>query len=164
VSRPGHHERRQPAEQEVGPHYDYGFYATRRVGNFAGIDPATGKYVPFTGADDSSIQENNNDKGNTAVSRWSHAADCEVQVLMHSEPAVNGNGRGNPAVFRSGESPCRPLCIGVASRNVRGANAADAVPERRTRAAHPTVGLPGRFAFKGAAVQSETLKEAKNWT
>lgn len=51
---------------------DYGFYATRRVGNFAGIDPATGKYVySFTGADDSSIQENNNDKGNTAVSRWS---------------------------------------------------------------------------------------------
>jgi len=25
----------------------------------------------FTGADDSSVQENNNDKGNTAVSRWS---------------------------------------------------------------------------------------------
>lgn len=37
---------------------DYGFYATRRVGNFAGIDPATGKYVySFTGADDSSIQK-----------------------------------------------------------------------------------------------------------
>jgi len=51
---------------------DYGFYATRRVANYAGIDPATGKYVySFTGADSSAIQENNNDKGNTAVSRWS---------------------------------------------------------------------------------------------
>lgn len=52
---------------------DYGFYATRRVANYSGIDPATGKYLyNFTGrTDNSSIQENNNDKGNTAVSRWS---------------------------------------------------------------------------------------------
>lgn len=51
---------------------DYGFYSTRRVANYGGIDPATGKYVyAFTGAEDSSIQENNNDKGNTGVSRWS---------------------------------------------------------------------------------------------
>ena len=36
------------------------------------IDPATGKYVySFTGAESSAVQENNNDKGNTAVSRWS---------------------------------------------------------------------------------------------
>lgn len=52
---------------------DYGFNSTRRVMNYAGIDPATGKYVyNFTGStDNSSIQENNNDKGNTGVSRWS---------------------------------------------------------------------------------------------
>ncbi|MBB1116339.1 TonB-dependent receptor [Stenotrophomonas sp. W1S232] len=52
---------------------DYGFYATRRVANYAGIDPATGKYVyNFTGStDNEAVQENNNDKGNTAVSRWS---------------------------------------------------------------------------------------------
>ena len=52
---------------------DYGFYSTRRVANYAGIDPATGKYIySFTGStDNSQIQENNNDKGNTAVSRWS---------------------------------------------------------------------------------------------
>ena len=52
---------------------DYGFYSTRRVANYAGIDPVTGKYVyNFTGSTDNpSVQENNNDKGNTAVSRWS---------------------------------------------------------------------------------------------
>jgi len=52
---------------------DYGFNATSRVAHYAGIDPATGKYVyHFTGsATDPTIQENNNDKGNTAVSRWS---------------------------------------------------------------------------------------------
>ncbi len=52
---------------------DYGFYSTRRVANYAGIDPVTGKYVySFTGStDNAQIQENNNDKGNTAVSRWS---------------------------------------------------------------------------------------------
>ncbi len=52
---------------------DYGFYATRRIANYAGIDPTTGKYIyTFTGStDNASIQENNNDKGNTAVSRWS---------------------------------------------------------------------------------------------
>ena len=52
---------------------DYGFFSTRRVANYAGIDPATGKYVyNFTGSTDNpGIQENNNDKGNTAVSRWS---------------------------------------------------------------------------------------------
>ncbi len=51
---------------------DYGFFSTRRIGNFAGIDPATGKYVyRFTGADSSSIQEVNGDGINTGVSRWS---------------------------------------------------------------------------------------------
>lgn len=52
---------------------DYGFFSTRRVANYVGIDPATGKYVySFTGSTDNpAIQENNNDKGNTAVSRWS---------------------------------------------------------------------------------------------
>ena len=52
---------------------DYGFNATARVANYAGIDPATGKYVyNFSGTGtEPTIQENNNDKGNTAVSRWS---------------------------------------------------------------------------------------------
>ena len=52
---------------------DYGFYATRRIANYAGINPETGKYVyNFTGStDNEAVQENNNDKGNTAVSRWS---------------------------------------------------------------------------------------------
>lgn len=51
---------------------DYGFNATSRVAYYAGIDPATGKYVyHYTGATEPGIQENNNDKGNTAVSRWS---------------------------------------------------------------------------------------------
>ena len=52
---------------------DYGFYATRRVANYAGIDPDTGKYVyHFTGStDNESLQEVNNDGVNTAVSRWS---------------------------------------------------------------------------------------------
>jgi len=52
---------------------DYGFNSTSRVAHYAGIDPTTGKYVyHFTGsATDPTIQENNNDKGNTAVSRWS---------------------------------------------------------------------------------------------
>lgn len=52
---------------------DYGFFSTRRIANYAGIDPATGKYIyNFTGSTDNpSIQENNNDKGNTGVSRWS---------------------------------------------------------------------------------------------
>ncbi len=51
---------------------DYGFYSTRRVARYAGVDPATGKYIyQFGGTDNAQIQENNNDKGNTAVSRWS---------------------------------------------------------------------------------------------
>ena len=52
---------------------DYGFYSTRRVANYAGIDPETGKYVyNFSGSTDSSgIQENNGDGINTGVSRWS---------------------------------------------------------------------------------------------
>ena len=51
---------------------DYGFFSTRRIGNFAGIDPNTGKYVyRFTGADSASIQEVNGDGVNTGVSRWS---------------------------------------------------------------------------------------------
>ncbi len=57
---------------------DYGFYQTRRVANYAGIDPETGKYVyTFTDTDEQGIQENNNDKGNTGVSRWS------VQATFH---------------------------------------------------------------------------------
>lgn len=51
---------------------DYGFYQTRRVLNYAGIDAASGRYVyDFSNPDQESIQENNNDKGNTGVSRWS---------------------------------------------------------------------------------------------
>ncbi|MBH1509921.1 carboxypeptidase regulatory-like domain-containing protein [Stenotrophomonas maltophilia] len=52
---------------------DYGFNSTARVASYAGIDPATGKYIyNFTGTTDNpTIQENNNDKGNTGVSRWS---------------------------------------------------------------------------------------------
>jgi hypothetical protein len=52
---------------------DYGFFSTARVANYAGIDPVTGKYVyNFSGTTDRpGIQENNNDKGNTGVSRWS---------------------------------------------------------------------------------------------
>lgn len=52
---------------------DYGFFSTRRIANYAGIDPTTGKYVyNFSGTTDNrQIQENNNDKGNTGVSRWS---------------------------------------------------------------------------------------------
>lgn len=51
---------------------DYGFFSTRRIANFAGMDPATGKYVyRFSGADSSSIQEVNGDGINTGVSRWS---------------------------------------------------------------------------------------------
>lgn len=51
---------------------DYGFYQTMRVANYAGIDPETGKYVYIFGnTDTEAVQENNNDKGNTGVSRWS---------------------------------------------------------------------------------------------
>ncbi|KGE51864.1 carboxypeptidase regulatory-like domain-containing protein [Xanthomonas axonopodis pv. vasculorum] len=52
---------------------DYGFNSTARVASYAGIDPATGKYIyNFTGTtDEPTVQENNNDKGNTGVSRWS---------------------------------------------------------------------------------------------
>ncbi|WMJ68601.1 carboxypeptidase regulatory-like domain-containing protein [Stenotrophomonas sp. 24(2023)] len=52
---------------------DYGFNSTARVASYAGIDPATGKYIyNFTGSTDTpTVQENNNDKGNTGVSRWS---------------------------------------------------------------------------------------------
>ncbi|MDG9988716.1 TonB-dependent receptor [Stenotrophomonas sp. GD04024] len=52
---------------------DYGFNSTARVASYAGIDPATGKYIyNFTGSTDTpTIRENNNDKGNTGVSRWS---------------------------------------------------------------------------------------------
>lgn len=52
---------------------DYGFFSTARVANYAGIDPETGKYIyDFSGStDEPGIQENNNDKGNTGVSRWS---------------------------------------------------------------------------------------------
>jgi len=52
---------------------NHGFDAHSRVAHYAGIDPESGKYVyHFTGsATEPSVQENNNDKGNTAVSRWS---------------------------------------------------------------------------------------------
>jgi len=52
---------------------DYGFYSTRRVANYAGIDPATGKYIyNFSGStDNAEIQETNGDGINTGVSRWS---------------------------------------------------------------------------------------------
>ncbi len=51
---------------------DYGFNSTARVASYAGIDPATGKYIyNFNTVDTPIIQENNNDKGNTGVSRWS---------------------------------------------------------------------------------------------
>jgi len=52
---------------------DYSTNAVSRVAHYAGIDPASGKYVyHFTGsATNPSIQENNSEKGNTAVSRWS---------------------------------------------------------------------------------------------
>ncbi|WP_368866209.1 hypothetical protein, partial [Stenotrophomonas maltophilia] len=59
---------------------------------------------------------------------------------------------------------CSGHDIGVASGFVRGADAADAVPEWRTRSAHiQRSGFPAVLLFKGAAVQSETLKEAKRW-
>lgn len=69
--------------KEWGLIEDYGFNSTQQLANYAGIcGPTTtlaacagneGRYVyhwtgPGTGAQ---IQENNNDKGNTAVSRWS---------------------------------------------------------------------------------------------
>jgi hypothetical protein len=51
---------------------DYGFFSTQRIANYAGIDPATGRYIyTFRNTDNEAIQENNNDKGNTGVSRWS---------------------------------------------------------------------------------------------
>jgi hypothetical protein len=69
--------------KEWGLIEDYGFNSTQQLANYSGIcGPTTtlaacagneGRYVyhwtgPGTGAQ---IQENNNDKGNTAVSRWS---------------------------------------------------------------------------------------------
>jgi len=52
---------------------DYGTNAVSRVAHYAGIDPASGRYVyHFSGGESApGIQENNNEKGNTAVSRWS---------------------------------------------------------------------------------------------
>jgi len=52
---------------------DYGFESRSEVAHYAGIDPASGKYVyHFAGSTGRpGIQENNSDKGNTAVSRWS---------------------------------------------------------------------------------------------
>ena len=51
---------------------DYGFFSTQRVATYAGIDPATGKYVyRFRNPDSSGIQEVNGDGINTGVSRWS---------------------------------------------------------------------------------------------
>lgn len=59
--------------EDWGQIRDYGFYSTRRVANYAGIDPATGKYIyNFTGStDNEGIQETNGDGHNTGVSRWS---------------------------------------------------------------------------------------------
>jgi outer membrane receptor protein involved in Fe transport len=66
---------------------DFGFFSTARVAQYRGVCTAVGtgtpgptvcsaadigKYVyTYFGADVPQIQENNNDKGNTAVSRWS---------------------------------------------------------------------------------------------
>jgi len=52
---------------------DYGTNAVSRVAHYAGIDPASGKYVYHFAQTPTGpgIQENNNEKGNTAVSRWS---------------------------------------------------------------------------------------------
>ena len=64
---------------------DFGFFSTARVASYAGVCTSDGtsptavcgpndigKYVyNFTTADQPQIQENNNDKGNTGVSRWS---------------------------------------------------------------------------------------------
>jgi len=52
---------------------DYGTNAVSRVAHYAGIDPASGKYVYHFAQQPTGpgIQENNNEKGNTAVSRWS---------------------------------------------------------------------------------------------
>jgi len=52
---------------------DYGTNAVSRVAHYAGIDSASGKYVYHFAQDPTApgIQENNNEKGNTAVSRWS---------------------------------------------------------------------------------------------
>ena len=59
-------------DKSWGQIHDYGFYATRRVANYAGIDEATGKYIyDFTNPEGESLQEVNNDGVNTAVSRWS---------------------------------------------------------------------------------------------
>ena len=60
-------------DKDWGQIHDYGFYATRRVANYAGLDPETGKYVyHFSGStDNETLQEVNNDGVNTAVSRWS---------------------------------------------------------------------------------------------
>ena len=59
--------------EDWGQINDYGFYSTRRVANYAGIDPETGKYIyNFTGnTDNAGIQETNGDGHNTGVSRWS---------------------------------------------------------------------------------------------
>ena len=59
--------------EDWGQIRDYGFFSTRRVANYAGIDPETGKYIyNFTGStDDAGIQETNGDGHNTGVSRWS---------------------------------------------------------------------------------------------
>ena len=60
---------------------DYGFFSTARVASYSGVCRQVGtlctandigKYIyNFSSADPVQIQENNNDKGNTAVSRWS---------------------------------------------------------------------------------------------
>ena len=51
---------------------DYGFYATRRVANYAGIDPDTGKYIyHFTGSTDNEDIQDGAGRSNPGISRWS---------------------------------------------------------------------------------------------
>lgn len=68
---------------------DFGFFSTARVARYAGVCTTVGttcgpndigKYVyNFSAADTAQIQENNNDKGNTAVSRWSILATLKYE-------------------------------------------------------------------------------------
>jgi len=51
---------------------DYGFYATRRVANYAGIDPDTGKYIyNFSGSTDDADIQDGAGRANPGTSRWS---------------------------------------------------------------------------------------------
>ncbi|MGY0799089.1 TonB-dependent receptor [Lysobacter sp. A286] len=51
---------------------DYGFFATRRVANYAGIDPDTGKYIyNFSGSTDNENIQDGAGRSNPGISRWS---------------------------------------------------------------------------------------------